>query len=113
MRPRHEQRPPLDRCPVKIGLCQFAVRHLSDEDKQVIEDACRTGFLPDGRVASQNRLATYLGFSRQTIVNHLKGRLLSRHIEAQSDGARNAAYVRAMRRVATMQQSARVRRVRP
>lgn len=98
---------------MNIGLDQFSVRHLSERDKAVIEEACRTGLMPDGSCASQNRLARYLGFSRQTIVNHLRGRQLSRHSEAMSNGAKNAAYVRAMKRAATTQHSAKVRRVRP
>lgn len=89
------------------------MKRWTTEDQAVLDDACRTGRLPDGRGASQNRLALYLGFSRQTIVNRLCGRQLPLRCEAMSDGARRSAYVRAVKRALVMlQQGKKVRRLR-
>jgi hypothetical protein len=86
----------------------------TEDDQRVLDEACRTGLLPDGRPASQNRLALYLNFSREWIRQKLDGRQLPMHYRAMQDGARNSAYVRAVRRAVTMlQQSKKVRRVRP
>jgi hypothetical protein len=40
---------------VKIGLDQFPPRRMSEEDKRVLEEACTTGKLPDGRAAEAKR----------------------------------------------------------
>lgn len=78
------------------------IKRWKPEHQAVLDHACVTGKLPDGRGASQNRLARLLGFSRQTIVVRLNGRQLPRHFEAMRDGARSSAYVRAVKRVLAM-----------
>lgn len=89
------------------------IKSWTSEDNTVLEQACETGRLPDGRVATQMRLAILLGFSRQTIIKYLAGRRLPLCNELMREGGRNSAYGRAVRRVATiLQQSAKARMIR-
>lgn len=73
---------------MNVGLDQFRtpVRHFGPEDRAILDQACETGRLPDGRIATQERLALYLNFSRQTIVNNLAGRKLPLHVELKREG---------------------------
>lgn len=78
--------------------------------------ACETGDMPDGRIATQERLAELLGFSRQTIVSRLGGRKLMKSVELKREGGgkggRSSAYKRAMARAATIRQNGAERLVR-
>lgn len=78
----------------------------------VLDQACETGELPDGRIATQERLACTLGFSRQTICAKLGGRQLSKSIELKREGGLSSAHRRAMIRAQTMRQSSKARKVR-
>lgn len=88
---------------MKIGLEQFAtrapVKHWSDGDQAVLDHALRTGRLPDpdNRIATQERLALYLGFSRQTIAKKL-GSKLPLHIELKREGGARGGMTTAYRR---------------
>lgn len=74
---------------MNFGLEQFSkapVKHWTPDDNDVLEAALKTGLLPDDRIATQVRLALYLGFSRQTIVNKLAGRMFPLHTELKREG---------------------------
>lgn len=60
----------------------------SADDAVTLEAACTTGRLPDGRIATQMRLALFLGFSRQCIVGKLQGRRLPLCNEVMRENAR-------------------------
>lgn len=83
------------------------------DDTAILDRACLTGRLPDGRIATQERLALALGFSRQTIVKRLEGRRLPLCNEVMREGGRSSAYQRAVRRAITiLQQSGKARMIR-
>lgn len=78
----------------------------------VLDRACETGELPDGRIATQQRLACLLGFTRQTICARLGGRKLSKSIELKREGGLRSAHTRAMARAHAMRRSKVTRKVR-
>lgn len=86
---------------VKIGLEQFPTppKRWGPNDQAVLDSALRTGRLPDpdNRVATQERLALYLGFSRQTIAKRIGGQL-PLHIELKREGGSRGGMTTAYRR---------------
>jgi hypothetical protein len=86
---------------LKIGLEQFPkapIKRWTPEDNAVLEEALKTGYLPDGRIATQVRLALYLGFSRMTIVNKLQYRQFPLHTELKSQGGQRGGLSTAHRK---------------
>lgn len=81
--------------------CETRKRWTAD-DTAALEAACTTGRLPDGRIATQIRLALYLGFHRNTIVGKLAGRRLPLCNALMSEGGRKSAYQRRVARVEAM-----------
>lgn len=73
------------------------------EDNAVLEEALRTGYLPDGRIATQQRLADHLGFCRLTVVNKLDGRQLPRAREINAEAGRRGGLECYRRRLARVE----------
>lgn len=86
----------------------MATKRWSDRDQAALDQALATGRLPDpdNRIATQARLAQFLGFSRQTIASHLGGRRLPLHAvlkrEGGSRGGFSKAHRQALARTATI-----------
>lgn len=99
---------------MKIGLEHFAARRWRPEDQAVLDHAMNTGRLPDpdNRVATQERLALFLGFSRQTIAKRIGGQL-PLHVELKREGGARGgmttAYRRRVARVRAMEMSKEAR----
>lgn len=72
-----------------------------------LQDAAASGELPDGRIATQERLAGLLGFSRRTIAEHclLQGLQFPRSRELMSQGGQRSAYQRRLVGLRTMEMS--------
>ena len=70
---------------------------------KAVQDAAASGLLPDGRVATQARLAKLLGFSRSAITRHLGdlGLTLPLAVEVMREagrrGGRSGSYRRRVR----------------
>lgn len=77
------------------------MKRWSTDDTAMLQGVAATGELPDGRVATQERLAALLGFTRRTIAEHcrLMGLQLPRSRERMSEGGRNSAYRRQLIRL--------------
>lgn len=87
-------------------------KHWTPADQAALEHALATGRLPDpdNRIATQVRLALYLGFSRRTIVLRLCGRRFPLCTELMREGGRSSAYKRAMARSSAIRDAADHRR---
>lgn len=82
-------------------------KNWSDDDTFALEEAARTGRLADGRIASQERIALALGFSRRTVTQHclLLGLRLPLSRELMRQGGKVSALPRRMARLQAIAQA--------
>lgn len=81
------------------------------DDTATVDEVCRTGRLPDpdNRIATQERLALFLGFSRQWIAKRLAGRKLPLCTKLMSEGGMKSAERRARARAEAIRQHRAIR----
>lgn len=78
-----------------------SMKRWCDADTEALEAAANRGTLPDGRIATQERLALWLGFSRRTIAARCcdLGLTMPRSTELMSAGGRVSGYKRRVARL--------------
>jgi hypothetical protein len=104
-----ERRPSRQPTSVQPYVSREAPKRWTADDTATLEAACATGRLPDGRIATQIRLALYLGFHRNTIVGKLAGRRLPLCNALMSEGGIRSARQRAMARMNAIRASIKSR----